>query len=177
MVGSKGPARLPTRDEELGLLARSFLSNGADRFVLVIDDLERDRRAMRKDVYERYRSALDVMLGERGWRAAVFFLVNMLEAYYFAHADAVNLALGTTLVDHAGDVEDIPHPKNHLKQLAPQFDEIQDGRRIIEGLDLQHVLGRADTCRGLRSLFTWCRRAAGDGCGHYGVLELSNDHA
>jgi len=160
IVGGKGS--LPTQDEELGIYARGFINRGPNNFVLVIDDLEKGGRPMREDVYNRYRSALDGLLGDRAWKAAVFFLVNMLEAYYFAHARAVNEVLGTALEDYSGDVEDIPHPKNQLKQLDSRFDEIQHGRQIVEGLDLTQVLGRAETCRGLRSLFAWCRRVAGD---------------
>jgi hypothetical protein len=48
-----------------------------------------------------------------------YFLVNMLEAYYFAHSKAVNMAAGRIVLanDHEGDVETIPHPKNELKAL------------------------------------------------------------
>ena len=50
--------------------------------------------------------------------ASVHFLVNMLEAYYFAHAAATNGVLGTELEDFEGDVESIRHPKNDLKKPA-----------------------------------------------------------
>jgi len=92
-------------------------------------------------------------------RVAVHFLVNMLEAYYFAHAEAVNAVLGTNLADFEGDVETIRHPKTSLKQAEPNFDEIADGRKIVERLDLDKVLDNPDTCASLRALFRWCWRA------------------
>jgi hypothetical protein len=91
----------------------------------------------------------------------VHFLVNMLEAYYFAHADAINAVLGTQLADFQGDVETIRHPKNELKRHHPRLDEIEHGRAIIERLDVPHVLANPETCRSLRTLFGWCSRAIG----------------
>jgi len=104
---------IPDKDEDIGLKARKFLGEGHD-FILLIDDLEHDRAEEAEEVYARYRAALDVMLTPRGLesRASVHFLVNMLEAYYFADATAVNSVLGTDLEDFDGDVETIPHPKN-----------------------------------------------------------------
>jgi len=51
-------------------------------------------------VFERYRNALDAVLAtlQLHHRAAVHFLVNMLEAYYFAHADAVNTVAHYTVL-------------------------------------------------------------------------------
>lgn len=86
----------------------------------------------------------------------------MLEAYYFAHADAINAVLGTNLTDFEGDVETIRHPKEKLKKESPGFDEIADGRRIVEQLDLDRVLSNADTCASLRTLFKWCWHAKGE---------------
>jgi hypothetical protein len=82
----------------------------------------------------------------------------MLEAYYFANSAATNRALGQPVLhgDYAGDVEDIPHPKNELKQRFPGFDERVNGSRIVPTLDLDHVLDNPVTCRFLRSLFGWC---------------------
>lgn len=153
---------LPTRDEELGLHARGLLNRSHHNFVLVVDDLEHDRRGFRREVYARYREALDRMLGDQAWRAGVFFFVNMLEAYYFAHTSATNAVLGTSLEDHEGDVETIRHPKNELKTLVEGFDEVQHGARIVSSLDLVHVLSRPDTCASLRSLFAWCCRVMGE---------------
>ena len=94
-------------------------------------------------------------------RASVHFLVNMLEAYYFADAAAINAVLGTEMADFEGDVETIRHPKNELKRLHPGFDEIEHGGAIIESLDVPHVLSNPETCRSLRTLFGWCSRAIG----------------
>jgi hypothetical protein len=85
----------------------------------------------------------------------------MLEAYYFAHAAAINGALGTELIDFEGDVETIRHPKNELKKLSPGFDEVEHGRLILEQLDVIHVLSNPSTCRSLRTLFGWCSKAIG----------------
>ena len=61
-------------------------------------------------------------------KVAVHFLVNMLEAYYFADSKAVNGVLGTDLEDFEGDVETIRHPKNDLKRRHAPFDEKEHGR-------------------------------------------------
>ncbi len=150
------------RDEEIGIFARGYLENGF-HYVIVVDDLEHDFRDQAEAVYQRYRTALDTILGPAGLahRASVHFLVNMLEAYYFAHADAINAVLGTNLTDHEGDVEAIRHPKNEMKKLHPGFDEIRHGRAIIELLDVPRVLSNPETCCSLRTLFAWCSRAIG----------------
>lgn len=160
MVG-KGQS-IPTKDEELGLSARGYLQKDACHFVILIDDLEYSRRTQAQQVFDRYRKAFDTILTEeqRG-RAAVHFLVNMLEAYYFADAQAINAALGLNppLVDYAGDVETIRHPKNELKRLYPGFDEVSDGGKILDQLNVPHVLSRPKTCAWLRTLFAWCVNA------------------
>jgi hypothetical protein len=158
MVGS-GQA-IPTRDEEeIGLPARGFLRDKPCHFVLLVDDIERDRRPELAAVFARYRKALDTMLrpDERN-RAAVHFFANMLEAYYFADSAATNRALERQVLahDHIGDVEVIPHPKNELKRLDAGFDERAHGSMIVPELDMDHVLENPDTCRFLRSLFGWC---------------------
>lgn len=141
-------------------------ASGRRALVILIDDLEHDRASQAGKVFERYREALDKALNERKHLASVHFLVNMLEAYYFAHAEAINAVLGTKLVDYSGDVEAIRHPKNDLKAAARSlhrsFDEVEDGEKIIELLDLTHVLSRPHTCASLRTLFGWCKAAMGD---------------
>ncbi|MDX1984033.1 MAG: hypothetical protein SFV51_27410 [Bryobacteraceae bacterium] len=97
MVG-KGQ-KIETRDEEVGLHARSFLQRRQNAFLILVDDLEHDRRDRLDAIYSRYRLALDTMLGELHWRTSVHFLVNMLEAYYFADAKAINAALRLSLQD------------------------------------------------------------------------------
>ena len=153
---------IPTRDEEqIGAPARRFLRDGGD-YVLLVDDLEADRAPEARAVFDRYRLALDTMLPEslRAY-AAVHFLVNMLEAYYFADASALNRVLGTELEDFAGDVETIRHPKNDLKVLYPGFDEKEHGAQIVRQLDVVHVLRREDACASLRTMFTWAGEAVG----------------
>ena len=153
---------IPNRDEEdIGLPARRFLSSAADtNFVILVDDLERRRSGKSRQIFDRYRSALDTILRrpDQARRASVHFLVNMLEAYYFADARAVNAALGTEIEDYEGDVETIRHPKNELTRLSPGFDEVEHGCRILDTLDAVHVLSRKETCSSLRTMFAWvCR--------------------
>jgi len=152
---------IPDRDaEQIGLPARRYLSQ-PDRFVVLVDDLEHGRRTQARDVFRRYRQALDTMLHAERRRASVHFFVNMLEAYYFANAETVNAVLGTELTDYGGDVETIPHPKNDLKSISTGFDEIEHGKEIMGKLDMEHVLSRPDTCASLRALFAWCVAAMG----------------
>lgn len=151
--------RLPTRDEEAGTYAWGFLKRGGD-FVILLDDLERDRRNIVSAVFIRYREAFDRVLPNTfNNRASVHFLVNMLEAYYFADAHAINSVKGTSWTDYDGDVETIDHPKNELKQQLNAFDEIQDGEKIVQILNVPHVLSNPATCASLRTLFAWCWRA------------------
>jgi hypothetical protein len=152
---------IPTVDEvQYGVPARIFLQQHPNSFVLVIDDLEGDRRGQVAAVFDRYRRALDHLLGpfRLSQRASVHFLVNMLEAYYFANADAVNAIAGRTVLpqDHPTDVEDIGHPKNELKALWRGFDEVEHGSAILDELDLPHVLRDPVQCCWLRGLIHWC---------------------
>ena len=153
MMGSG--KQIPDRDaEEIGLPTRRFLSS-ADRYVLLIDDLEAKRSSDIQQVFDRYRCALDTILKDQAHRASVHFLVNMLEAYYFADTRAVNAVLGTDLDDFEGDVETIRNPKRKLKNRWPGFDEREHGRRIVEQLNVLHVLSRSDACCSLRTIFAW----------------------
>ena len=95
-------------------------------------------------------------------RASVHFLVNMLEAYFFADIETVNRVLGTNVEEHEGDVEEIRHPKAELKRHYPGYDEKEDGTRIVEGLDIPRVLSRKETCASLRTMFAWVWRAIGE---------------
>ena len=158
MVG--GGKTIPDRDaSQIGLPARGFMASGGD-YVMLVDDLESERSSVAKAVFDRYRLALDTMLTvDMAGKAAVHFLVNMLEAYYFADADAVNNVLGTNLQDFDGDVETIRHPKNELKALHAAFDEKEHGPLIVRTLDVVHVLSRADTCASLRTMFVWAAEA------------------
>lgn len=160
MMGS-GKA-IPDRDvTEIGLPARRFLAENPDAYVILIDDLEHPMAGQHEQKYRRYRDVFDRLLrGDEAWRrASVHFLVMMLEAYYFAHAEALNQVLGTELNDHEGDVEAIRHPKNDLKKRVFGFREKEHGKQICESLDLDHVLGNPDTCASLRTLLAWCIEA------------------
>ena len=171
MIGSG--KQIPDRDAtEIGLPTRSFLSSDA-RYVLLIDDLEAGRSNDIQQVFERYRGAFDAMLTEnQGRRASVHFLVNMLEAYYFADAQAVNAVLGTDLPDFEGDVETIRNPKSALRGLNTGFNEREHGRRIVERLNVPHVLSRPNVCCSLRTVFAWVYAAIGEpDCGIRPFLE------
>jgi hypothetical protein len=147
---------IPNKDvEEIGLPARTFL-DGPTKHVILVDDLEADRAPQAQQVYDRYRAALDTILKEQRSQASVHFLINMLEAYYFADAASVNAILGTQLTDYETDVEAIPHPKNQLKKLFPGFDETKHGLEILKRLDIPHILSNPLTCASLRTLFKWC---------------------
>ena len=161
MVG-KG-SFLTTRDQDIGLYARRCLQHSRFDFVILVDDLEHARREHAAAIYGRYRRALDVMLDRPGLRAkaSVHFLVNMLEAYFFADPAAINAALATDLAEPIGDVEDIRHPKGELGRIHPGYDEIDHGRKIVQSLDLRHVLSRPETCPSLRTLVGWCSKAIG----------------
>ena len=101
------------KDElEIGLPARGYVNRSKCHFVLLIDDLEYDRRDQQQQVFDRYRLVLDTVLNFLKHRASVHFLVNMLETYYFADTQAINAVLETSLPDYEGDVETIRNPKN-----------------------------------------------------------------
>ena len=151
---------IPTEFErKVTLQTAQWLRKDPDCFVLLIDDLEHSRAPAAQEVFAYYRSALDKALGEDDdpkRRASVHFLVNMLEAYYFAHPEAVNQVLGTSLTEPTDDVEKIRHPKNDLKNLRVGFDEREHGEEIVVQLDLDKVLDDPETCRSLRTLIAWC---------------------
>ena len=158
MIGSG--KTIPDKDAEaIGLPARAFLSSET-HFVILVDDLEKDRAGEIRQIFDRYRLALDTILQpDQARRASVHFLVNMLEACYFADARAMNAVLGTELEDYEGDVETIRHPKNELKKLHREFDEMEHGCRILGKLRMRHVLSRWDTCASLRTMFAWICKA------------------
>lgn len=159
---------LPDRDmDEIGLPARFYLQTHGERaHVLLIDDLEWDRREGHREHFERYGRAFDHALTTPALRrrAAVFFLVMMLEAYYFGDPEVLCAELGIAELPaelRAVDVETIRHPKNELKRLCPGFDEIVDGERLIRRIDVGKVLANPEQCAALRTLFAWCARALG----------------
>ena len=165
--------KIPDRDaEDIGFPARAFLSSET-HFVILVDDLEADRAGEIRQIFDRYRLALDTILRpDQARRASVHFLVDMLEAYYFADARAVNAVLGIGLEDYEGDVEAIRHPKSELKRLYRGFDEVEHGCRILDTLRVCHVLSRRDTCASLRTMFAWICKAIGEPEGEtYQLLE------
>ncbi len=153
---------LPTRDEEIGFCARNHLNRGTYSYVLLIDDLEHSWRQQIDTVFSRYRTAFDRILGDHRERASVHFLVNMLEAYYFADVQAIAEALNldSLLPEHDGDVEEIRNPKSDLRQqllaFGINFDEIEHGEKIAGRLRLTRILGNPRTCGSLRTLVAWC---------------------
>lgn len=155
---------IPNKDmDRIGLPARRYLQDKPQSYGVLIDDLEGSGRTQLVEIYERYRSALTAILNDLTSRASVHFLVNMLEAYYFADTSAVNYALSlqSQLTDYESDVEEIPHPKDQLKTLLQEkykisFDEIEHGQAIVPRLDLLHILSKSGECRSLRTLFLWC---------------------
>lgn len=161
MVGSG--KTIPDKDaQDIGFPARRFLSSETD-FIILVDDLEARRSAEITQVFDRYRLALDTILRpDQARRASVHFLVNMLEAYYFADAQAVNGVLGTQIEDYEDDVETIRNPKNELKQLHRGFDEVEHGCQILDKLRAAHVLSRRETCASLRTMFAWICRIIGE---------------
>lgn len=148
------------KDElEIGLPARSYVNQSGHHFVILVDDLEYGRKGQAQEIFDRYRTALDTVLDTLKHRASVHFLVNMLEAYYFANTRAINDVLGTALSDHEEDVETIRNPKSDLRAEYQGFREIDHGGRILDRIDIEHILSRPDACASLRTLFTWCVKA------------------
>lgn len=155
MVGS-GKTILSKDEKRIGIPAREYIKSDPCKYVILIDDLEADRQEIAKEVFDRYRTILDTMLPKQKNQTSVHFLVNMLEAYYFANAQAINKVLGTSLQDFAGDVETIRHPKGELKQIYSGFQEVRNGGKILQELDVIHILANPETCAALRTLFAWC---------------------
>ena len=85
--GRKGNTPDNPRRRHRYVWRRCLCPSGYD-YVILIDNLEHARRENARAIYDRYRQPLDLMLRPLALqtRASVHFLVNMLEAYYFAHA-------------------------------------------------------------------------------------------
>ncbi len=171
---------LPSKDEDVGLLILRYASN-LDHFVIWIDDLESADRYSAKNKLGRLLQILDDLmhdLPDIRRRCSAHFLVNMLEAYYFADANAINQVnfqrdpsrppFYPQFTNHDGDCENIRHPKNELKDRIRQsergasFDERLDGASIVKGLDLERILVDSQKCRALRTLVAWCWEAIGE---------------
>ena len=97
--GRQGKA-IPDKDaEQIGLKSRNYLVKTPNSFVILVDDVEGPRAVQIDLEYRRYRDVFDRILGPYKHRASVHFLANMLEAYFFADAKAINAVLGTNLQD------------------------------------------------------------------------------
>ena len=157
--------KLPDLDAtEISIPVFNALKSDPSTVIVLVDDIEHARRGQIKGIFERYRSALDLKLQpEERSRAGVHFLANMLEAYFFAHAGALNDVLNLDLEDWPDDVEDIRHPKRKLKALSDGYREIEHGGKILDQLDLKYVLSRPGTCSWLRSCVAWICRHLEDG--------------
>lgn len=162
---------VPTKDEEIGLEARWYLTDRFHKdklyhFVILIDDLEHDRRDRKEALFQKYRQTLDQMLITEQQRrhTSVHFLVNMLEAYYFADVNAINsaLELNPPISQEPDDVETLRHPKRKLQNILRNppynlaFREKRDGGEILSCLNIMTVLANSQSCRALRTLFAWC---------------------
>lgn len=164
MVGRRGHKITSRAEEEISFPARRCLRGHPDRILVLLDDLEHDRRDQVDYLYELYRGALDHLLDEsEKSRAAVHFLVNMLEAYFFADPGALKRALGLDLEAHDGDVEGIRNPKSLLKKHFPGYSERDHGGKVLRELDLHQVLADPETCAWLRSCVSWTVHALGAG--------------
>jgi hypothetical protein len=165
MVG-KGMIITNEDQDQIGIPARNFIKLSPNHCVILIDDLERASLEHAAEKFQRYRSAIDTMMAKEPGltpRAAVHFLANMLEVYYFADTRAIQQYFNfpTGLDDFAGDFETISHPKGEIDALCKQylgrgFHEIDDGWAIIRQLNIEHVLSNPATCTWLRALFAWC---------------------
>ncbi len=147
---------IPDKATHIGFAARKYINKSEHHHVLLIDDLEYEWKEQAFDVFQLYRDIFDVILKAKKNRAAVHFLVYMLEAYYFADANAINSVLSTDLKEYEADLETIRHFKGELKRLFKGFDEIQHGGQILSLLDVEHVLSNKETCASLRTLYQWC---------------------
>ena len=168
--------RIPTTDwEEIGAPAIDHVNQSDYHFVLLIDDLEYSRKDQAHEVFERYQDALNALPNTSRHRASVHFMVYMLEAYYFADAQAIKAVLGIDLADHKADVETIRNPKSNLRQMHPSFDVIDDGGKILNQIDIKHVLSYPDACASLRTLFAWCVKVLAE-CSNYDCADLTDKY-
>jgi hypothetical protein len=163
---------LADRDEELFLKSRGYLcaepGRFDGRFVILVDDVEcRPWKA----VFDRYRQAFDHLsrnpsTAALAARCGVHFFKQMVEAYFFAIPGLLDSELGAKVESDAGckDVEDIPHPKNLIFKMAPNYHENLDAIRLLRGLRLDDVLKDESTCCFLRSMVNWVLAAISRPC-------------
>lgn len=149
---------------------RPLLLTSTEHYAVLVDDLETERRFLAESQFNFYQEQIHRILDARPEiknRFSVHFFVNMIEAYYFKHPEVANEVCGTLLDEHPGDVENIRHPKNRLKDLVSKldrgqkFDEVVHGAAIAKKLDLPKVLEHPQHCRALRTLVAWIWEAIG----------------
>ncbi len=172
---------IPNKDENIVLQIRRWVSEDEAHSAIWLDDLESAQRPNAAAKYQRLRTAFDTMVSQVPLlkrRFAVHFLVNMLEAYYFADVAALNILniqsdpsrppANFSLSNHDGDCENLRHPKNELKRMAwdlasgCSFDEKAHAAPVLQCLDVDRVLGNPRTCRALRTLVAWCWETLGE---------------
>ncbi len=126
--------KIPDKDEDIGLKARKYFAEGYN-FVVLIDDLEQNRVEEAGAVYDRYRAAFDVMLSPLQFqaRASVHFLVNMLEAYYFADAPVVNVPSGPVWRSSMATSRRFPTQKTSSRESLPRGEEGRASTRSSTG--------------------------------------------
>ncbi|MGK7872386.1 MAG: DUF4276 family protein [Xenococcaceae cyanobacterium] len=150
--------QIPNRDfEQIGAPARRYIEHDKCNRVILIDDLEKISKDEAIETFHRYRTAFDKALKSKKGRASVHFLVNMLEAYFFAHPDALNIALALKppVEPHDGDVEAIQNPKSQIKKIFPGYSETKHPELILDLIDLDIVLANPKYCSSLRTCVKW----------------------
>lgn len=150
--------KIPNKDfNQIGASARRLVDDNACHYIILMDDLEHSRTEDAPEVFLRYRNALDAALLSKKYKASVHFLVNMLEAYFWADPDALNRALGLEppVLPLQTDVESIRNPKAELKRIFPAYHEITHSGLILDLFDLEVVLSNENTCGWLRSCVKW----------------------
>lgn len=153
----------PKAIEQAWLDARKHLRD-EDSFVLLVDDLEWERKDEIERVFATY-SPRPVLFGDStsAGRVGVFFLRMMREAYYWADLSAVESLLGQprSSPNVPDDVEEIRNPKGLIEGKWPNFKDREHAGPILKALDVDWVLADPTTCASLRTLYAWCSRAMG----------------
>ncbi len=158
---SPEPKSLPTFKQEIALKVRGWLENGQNRFLIFIDDGERARAATIGEVFADYRSTITALLPEAQHpRVAVHFLVNMIEAYYFADPERASEALGWSIPRIGGDPEEIRNPYSDLIEAAGRLGKDygkkrETGERVLARIRLEEILKNPEHCGWLRAAVRW----------------------
>ncbi len=72
---------IPDKTTHIGFAARKYINKSEHHYVLLIDDLEYEWKELAFEVFQLYREIFEVILKAKKHRAAVHFLVYMLETY------------------------------------------------------------------------------------------------